>query len=432
MLTTPKSTSINVKKINSEGKEEFIDLAPKIGDLAPQLAIPNVIDVIVNTTAPNVDTYADAKFRILAKPTPETVIENGQYVKKHTQLKKNGIKVDLATITPTKIAEVFQLDEVDLESGNFEEEITKTAANWLVHVNQVVQRTSIKKMLWAAQEFNKKIIADESNRKTAKFANGAHMEYHPTNSPLTAKQAEDAIKRCKYAMQRIGTENAFSEVDQFYKFADGIDLTDIAFICSDEFRDTLLSSDSLKASDSGIQLFKEMDIKRVMGIDMLVTSALPTGAHFVMLTTGRLGAFAKGPVADGFFNAVKPGDFKNSKMELEKTFYAGVVHQQLIFAFVDEDFMIDEDPTFELATKSSDVVVKTASSFAFENNDKKTQSKKKMESEKEKVKETLKGNQESNEQSDNDLKAKVEELLNKEELTAEEQQFLEEHQDLVN
>lgn len=61
-------------------------------------------------------------------------------------------------------------------------------------------------------------------------------------------------------------------------------------LMSDEIASTLLRVPGLFASDSGNELFRKLNLKNILGVNCLITSQLPAGVNFMIITTGTHGS----------------------------------------------------------------------------------------------------------------------------------------------
>lgn len=358
MLTLKSGKTINIKAITPNG-EETIDITTEIGELVPQLTLPSWLDVVANTSAPAVKDFSNVQFRALAKAEPTVTYKDGEYVTKPADLIAHNIKVNLCQITPTKIAEKVELDDIDLNTTNYKDVLPKFAATWLLQVNKECEIYALKQLAYEAQEFQTKIIAENNDFTT--FEKGAHLE---KVANLTPEKAYDLLSKLKSVITKTGLDNAKSNIDKNFKFATGINMSDVVVLCSNEFMDTILRNQGVFASDKGIEIFQKMGIKNLLGFDVLAVPELPDGVHFIAITTGQMGTLGKGDVADGHYFNVKDSYkwSKNKELEQERTFYLGVIYSQLIWMATDANFQIAK-PNLRIRNTSASYVVNESNQY---------------------------------------------------------------------
>lgn len=154
----------------------------------------------------------------------------------------------------------------------------------------------LNRLVHTANQFNEKIKAAESTDPT-NLQTGAHYEAVAINDFDTAKaKFKDAVR----VFENIGLPNAKTAYDANNKFTTGILRSDILALVSYDFLDLITSDKSLLSNDIGYnEIFKNMGVRRVMGVDMLPLQTMPKGVHFILVTTGTKGTFAYESVAGG-------------------------------------------------------------------------------------------------------------------------------------
>lgn len=332
MLTLPSGQLIKIKAIIN-GQEKEINIGTKIAEIAPNLSIPSVIDVIRNTSVSDPTKFSNVQFRALAKSKPKVTYNNGKVVVEPGKLERNGLKILITQIAPSRIAEVFELNDIDLDQDDWQDAAAKQIASWLTNLGPELEVNALENLVYSAQEFQKKIIEENSSYTT--FKKGAHLE---TFSELTPDICYNILSDIKNSMSKIGLSSAKTNIDKTFLCSNGIPKSDLIVMVSPEFLDTLMQRPGMFASDSGIEIFKLMNIRIILGLNVVEMATMPDGVHVIAVTTGKLGAYGKGSVAGGNHYCYRddPTWSKNKIIEVEKSFYSGVVYEQLIFAATEE------------------------------------------------------------------------------------------------
>ena len=338
MLVLPKSKTVTVD-IVINGEKQKLELDTVNAEMAPNLTTPTLVDLIANTSAVDTSKIADVEYRALAKSEPTVVYKNGELIQNQSAVSEKTLEISVARLSPVEIIDKYKLNDIDINSKQgLEEYLAKQIINFtdsIRHSNDII---ALNNLAYCAQEFQKKIALENSQYTT--FLKGAHVE---KKNLTTADQIYDSISQAKTVMQNIGKANAKTLLDQNVKFARGIPMDDVVLIIREEIMDKLLSKQGLYSSDSGLELFKNMNITKVLGIPTIRSSNLPNGVNWIMTTIGKLGtvAFAKLGIGDWYQLSEDPDWSLNKRLHCARQQVLGILYETLIIASFDADTTIE-------------------------------------------------------------------------------------------
>ena len=339
LLTQKPLKRINVFFIDKNGQEANYDITEKLIEMNPNLGKPTWTTAIRNSNSVDLDKFQNINFRIVLKPDAQVIFAEGEYVTTPDKLTKQNIKLDFATVTPTRIGTIIPIDEIDMQQGDIETILAQLVNRWFFEVEINIGIDAAKRLCLAAQEFQEKIIADEPTKTTFKL--GAHVEKIGDDVQLTPEKAYSVISDAKNCLSRMGKETAKNQKDKLNKIKTGISFNEMVTICNQEFYDILASHKYAFASDSGFELFKHLNVTNLVGLLFIPITDLPDGVYFILTTQGPDGAYVKGNLANGMRADLREdATWKpNKHLELERTFYHDVIYKQFVLMFCIASFI---------------------------------------------------------------------------------------------
>lgn len=393
-ITLPKSYTIDLL-FDSDGQKEKIPLNTVIAEIAPNLCGPTILETITNTSAIDTSNFADVEYRALAKTKPTVTYKNGKYVTDPKNLTYKTMEVKPVRLSPIEIADKFSLRGIDRKADpNWERLLATNIVNFTQEIKMNNEILAFNNLAYAAQQTQANIIKTDSGATTFKL--GAHVEKKNLNN---ADDVYNALSQAKTVIKNIGKANALTTYDKNFKYANGIDLNDVVCLMSDEVLDLLLSKPGVFASDAGLEVFKNLKIRNILGVNVIPTSNLPIGVNFLMLTVGKMGALAfnKIGVGDWFKFSESPDWELDTRLHCARQQVLGVVYESLIIGSFNADCTIDYLDSYMAAKESARTVI---GSETFDLNDK-SQMKKAVKAAKENIKQQFKDAQNQDNSVDN-------------------------------
>lgn len=379
MLVLPKSSTVTVET-DVNGVKEKLPLNTVIAEIAPNLTTPTIISLIANTSAVDTSKFADIEYRAIAKSQPTVSYVDGKLVVDQAGADYKTLEVNPVRLKPTEIIDKYKINDIDTFAGqDFEKALADQVINFNAALETNNEMLAFNNMAYAAQEAQKKIVADTAGATT--FAKGAHVE---VKTLATADEVYDAISKAKTVIKRIGKENAKTNYDKNFKYAFGIDLSNVVLLINDEVLDLLLSKQGVFASDSGLEVFKSRRIVSVLGLTCIPTSNLPDGCQFMITTIGKMGAlgYTKLGVGDWFKFGDDPEWELNKVLKCARHQVLGVLYDSLILASFEDGTTINYKDTYGKVRASTRILNEDE---VFEINKSKSKFKEAVENIKEKI-----------------------------------------------
>lgn len=345
-LTLTYGQSSSIKAIANDGSLQTFDLGVRMSELIPQLTIPSILDLMRNTSAPAVDSFANMRFYSLAKMRkPTGIYYNGQQQTDPSTITADTIRTEIVQLTPVEIGDKLEMNDIDLNTDKFENALALSAGSW-IQQNRIEMETYLfREAAIAAQDIQNTIVSNAADTGATTFKLGAHVQKSNLNTP---DDAYNALSDVKNELQKLGLSNAATKFNRDYKFATGINLTDVICVCTPAFLDLIAQKSGLFASEPGFELFKVMGIKRILGLDIVSCNTLPEGVNFMIFTTGIHGSIAYTPIADGLKMIIdkNPNWFMGRRLDISKQYIAGIVHPARIWMHVNENVTITKNMNF--------------------------------------------------------------------------------------
>lgn len=328
-LTLPRSQTVEVTGVTTDGKETGkIDITTKVGTMIPALTIPDILQLIRNTSVEAAQNIKqNSRYVAETKAGEEVIIsqsdgKTGTLTNDPRTMTAEDLEILVATINPEMKGKKYRNLEWDENTETFQDALARKIASFIAVRRTRKNFRAIREMVAAAEDIQTKIVAVTSTAITFKL--GAHVE---VKAIATADDAYDKFVDAVTEFQRIGTPEAVEQLNIKYAHAEGIGKPDIIVIGSPEFEAKILGKPGVFASESGNALFKQAGIKKILGLDFTSSITLPRDVNFIVVTTGMNGTYGYETVDGGTKGRiVTDPDWSFAKrLDLKDTFSMGVV-----------------------------------------------------------------------------------------------------------
>lgn len=359
-LILPNTETTAIATINGDK----IDLGYTVGEVLPQLVIPSFIQSASNTSGIIPDSWQAMRFYQLAKTTATLTYKNGKMVVDPASIKSKNLEVEPVQLTPCQIAEKLTIKEMDLFAPRLNESLSKAIGSWILEQRIQLEIAILNLLVSSAKKVQSKLQKVDVDATT--IAKGAHFAI---NNLDTFENAKKEFWNAVTNFTRIGLPNSKTTFDANNKFATGILLTDVLCLCSYEFLNTITSDKALLANSIGYnEIFKNMGVRQILGVNVLPVQTMPTGVNFILINTGAYGTFAYSSIADGLtINVIQdPNWSKHVRADLQYKYIAGIVNEQYSIVSVNDEFVEAPNLLISNQVKLSNPLDKIAESFSEE------------------------------------------------------------------
>lgn len=359
-LILPNTETTAIATINGDK----IDLGYTVGEVLPQLVIPSFIQSASNTSGIIPDSWQAMRFYQLAKTTATLTYKNGNMVVDPASIKSKNLEVEPVQLTPCQIAEKLTIKEMDLFAPRLNESLSKAIGSWILEQRIQLEIAILNLLVSSAKKVQSKLQKVDVDATT--IAKGAHFAI---NNLDTFENAKKEFWNAVTNFTRIGLPNSKTTFDANNKFATGILLTDVLCLCSYEFLNTITSDKALLANSIGYnEIFKNMGVRQILGVNVLPVQTMPTGVNFILINTGAYGTFAYSSIADGLtINVIQdPNWSKHVRADLQYKYIAGIVNEQYSIVSVNDEFVETPNLLISNQVKLSNPLDKIAESFSEE------------------------------------------------------------------
>ncbi len=368
-LTLPKSYTVSVTTVDAQGQRHNIELDTVLAEIAPYLSTPTIIELIANTSAVDTSKFADIDYRAIAKSEPTVSYVDGKLVKNPEELEYKTLEINPVRLRPVEIVDKYKLNGIDIsaDDGSYKDGLARQVINFSDAIRIDNEVLALNNLAFSAQKTQTAIKAAHNEATT--FKKGAHVEI---KNLTTADDVYNSLSQAKTVIKKIGKPNAATAYDANFKYARGINLTDVVCLIDEEKLDLLLSKSGVFASESGNELFKTARIKNVLGIDVIPTSNLPEGVNWIMVTTGKMGAlgYTKIGIGDWFQFDGDPKWQRNQRLHCAREQVLGVIYEQLILASFEEGTNIEFMNKYGNSTASTRIENNGSETFSEEDKEK--------------------------------------------------------------
>lgn len=358
ILPTTETTAITTINGNK------IDLGYTAGEVLPQLVIPSFIQSASNTSGIVPDSWQAMRFYQLAKTTATLTYKDGKMVIDPASITSKNLEVEPVQLTPCQIAEKLTIKEMDLFAPKLNESLSKAVGSWMLEQRIQMEIAILNLLVSSAKKVQTKLEKTDADATT--IEKGAHFA---TTNLTTFDEAKKEFWNAVMNFTRIGLPNSKTTYDANNKFATGILLNDILCLCSYEFLNLITSDKALLANSVGYnEIFKDMGVRQILGVNVLPVQTMPLGVNFVLINTGAYGTFAYSSIADGLtINVVPHPEWsKHLRADLQYKYIAGIVNEQYSIVSVNSDYVDSANLLISKQIKLSNPLDKISESFSEE------------------------------------------------------------------
>lgn len=259
-----------------------------IRDVQPLLQSPFLLNLIKNTQSDSGrNEFKNTRYYYDVKSTDATLISNSSnaMINDPRTIVAEQLKVEVRQLAPVEYAKKFSGFLRDLLADGVANIASQHLAGFIHQRWLKKQELAFGDCLYWANQVQTKITTTDSTATT--FDKGAHVvevEYTTANSIY-----QDLAKAIQN-FQRLGAYNSQQTWNKNIPYLNGVSKSDMLILMSDEIASILLQTPGLFASDSGNELFRKLGLKNILGVECLITSQLPVGVNFMIITTGNHGS----------------------------------------------------------------------------------------------------------------------------------------------
>lgn len=321
-----------------------------IREVQPMLAAPFILDVIKNTNNSQANQMANARYYYNIKKTPATLITDANdntaaVVNDPTTLLSEDINLEVRQLAPVEYGKKLRGSFRDLMETGLENAASVAIADFIVQRRLTKQQEAFNMCLSAAQAVQTKVVAADSTATT--WQAGAHLV---KTTYADSESIYNDLRIAVSSFKRLGQDNAYTNFNKTIDYVMGIQPSDMLILISDDAAGLLLGKSGLYASDSGNELFKKLNLKEFLGVPMLITSTLPAGVNWMIITTGRAGTIGYEEVGNVALKAISgkeipvlqgeavmvndPNWSQYYRIDISDIYKLGVIFDELVFASV--------------------------------------------------------------------------------------------------
>lgn len=335
-------------------------------EVQPLLTNLFILNYIKNTNndKENSNKWVNSRYYYNIKKSAGVVIQNteGTVVDART-LDSENLNLVVKQLAPQTVAKKFQGAFQDFDLPGLKETASIAIADYIVQRRLTKQLEIFTEAVNDAITLQATIKAADANATT--FKTGAHAV---NATYTTADEIYADLANALNSFQRLGNANAYGVFNKNIDTAIGIQKHDMIILLSDECAATLLEKPGLFASDAGNELFQKLDLKKILGVPTLISSQLPEGVNFMIITTGRCGALGYEEIGEVVFKASETGSVKVMegtavmvrdpqwsgyyRIDYAESFKMGVIFEEFIFVSTQNSITPDSE-TQKLATKQA-------------------------------------------------------------------------------
>lgn len=330
--------------ISTDKKEVYLHTI--IREVQPMLAGPFILNVIKNTNNSQANVMANARYYYNMKKSDAELLtnENG-LVKDPTTLTAEDINLEVRQLAPVEYGKKLKGSLRDLEETGLANAASVAIADFIVQRRLTKQNTAFNMCLSSAKATQAKVAAADGAATT--WAKGAHFVQTDYND---AEAIYNDLRIALSSFKKLGQDNAYTRYNREIDYVMGIQPNDMLILISDDAAGLLLGKAGLYASDSGNELFKKLNLKEFLGVPMLITSTLPAGVNWMIITTGRAGTIGYEEVGTVALKAISgkempvlqaeavmvsdPNWSGYYRIDISDIYKLGVIFDDLVFASV--------------------------------------------------------------------------------------------------
>lgn len=282
-----QSLLLQVKGVSGQG-DQNIYLETIMKDINPLLQNSFILNLIKNTsTKDGRNAYVNSRYYYTIKSQHATKISDSTtaMITDPRTISTENIDVEVRQLAPVEYAKKFGGALRDLEIDGLENVASEKLASFIYQRWLTKQADAFNDCLYWANQVQTKIVGADATATT--FEAGAHLV---TATYTTSNQIYQDLTKAIQNFQRLGAYNSKQTWNQDIPYLNGVPKTDMLILMSDECASILLQTPGLFASDSGNELFRKLGLKNILGVECLITSQLPAGVNFMIITTGVHGS----------------------------------------------------------------------------------------------------------------------------------------------
>lgn len=295
----PRGQSMLLKVDDRSGTDKSVYIQTKMLELQPLLTQPFILNLIKNTNGSNTNEFVNSRYYYNKKSGAATKISDSTdgVIVDPTTIEAESMTFVTKQFAPEQWAKKFKGAYLDLTLDGLTNAAAIKMSDYIIESRVTKQNRVFNEALSAAKQ-----VQDTSLSTLTTFKTGAHFV---KTTYVDANAAYKDLSQAIISFQKLGAANAIGQFNKDIPYVLGVPKQDMLVLMSDEFASMLFEKAGLFASDVGNnKLFQQLDLKLVLGVPAMITSTLPEGTNFMIITTGRCGALVYEEVGNVAFKKV--------------------------------------------------------------------------------------------------------------------------------
>lgn len=282
----PRGQTMLLTVNNGKDAAQNVYIHTVIKEVQPLLKTPFILNMIKNTNNDESHRFVNTRYFYNVKRTPGTKISDSEnaMITDPRNLASENIKLEVRQLAPVEYAKKLSGAFRDLGLEGCKNTASVAIADFMMERRLDKQEEIFSDLQKAAIAKQKEIVAAAATATS--FVEGAHAVQATYNS---AQELYDDLNSAINEFMKLGQSNAKIDYNQKIQYVRGIPKQDMFILITHEMAALLLEKPGLYASDKGNELFQKLDLKWFLGVPFFISSQLPAGVNFMIITTGTHG-----------------------------------------------------------------------------------------------------------------------------------------------